>query len=284
MIIDTTIKIDKPEPDRPRPLSEYSTEEKVAWFDEFYEIAEDYAKEDIEYNLKVYESMFINAAKDILKYNRLFRIYEFQGIVVVNDYALSRIKLAAGKSAMIIDTTQTKIERQLGYLTPRHVKGCSGLFHLQGGIQVLLGKHFIDGIPHIGTDKCCCRDSMVPGSCAVCHGYPFGSLEEDWVEFKKRNPGSFCSQAIWSGFKFRARHNFWKAYGECNRIECRKCSAINYLSPYMFDDGYDWHDRWCIECSATNLFPDNIGEGGWEKIVALGESFPRRLISRRGER
>lgn len=94
------IEIDKPEPspDKPRPLSEYSTEEKVAWFDEFYKTAEDYAKEDIAYNRKVYESMFINAAEDMLKYNRLFRIYEFQGVVVVNDYALSRIEGAAGKS------------------------------------------------------------------------------------------------------------------------------------------------------------------------------------------
>lgn len=170
---------------------------------------------------------------------------------------------------MIIDTTEKS--------TPQPVKGCPGLFHTDGGMGVLAERHVINGVRYIGMDKCCCQDQIVPGSCGICHGIPFGSTNEDWIKFKQQNPDKYCSQAVWCGFKFHARHNFWKAYAVCNTIECWKCFAINYLSPYMFDDGHDSHDRWCIECS-SDLFPNCRGEGSREKIVALGESFPRRAI------
>lgn len=179
---------------------------------------------------------------------------------------------------MIVDTTQTKIE---GELNIRPVNGCPGIFHTNSGMGVLTRQHTIDGVRYIGTDKCCCQDSFVPGSCSVCHGCPFGSTDEDWIKFKQQNPAKYCSQAVWHRFKFYARHNFWMSYSYgtgCNTIECWKCSTINYLSPYQFDDGHDSHDRWCIECS-SDLFPDWSGEGSWEKIIALGGSFPRRLVN-----
>lgn len=170
---------------------------------------------------------------------------------------------------MIVDTTK-KNEH-----TP--VRGCPGLFHTDCGMGVLAERHAINGVRYIGRDKCCCQDSLMPGLCTICHGIPFGSTDEDWIKFKQQNPDKYCSQAVWHGFKFHARHNFWEAYGSCNTIECWKCSAINYLSPYMFHDGHDSHDRWCVECS-SDLFPNCRGEGSWETIVTLGASFPRRLI------
>lgn len=78
--------------DNTRSLSEYSNEDKIKWFDEFYKTAEKYVKEDFEHNLKVYEKMFISAAEDILKRRRPWRIYELIGKVVINDYASSKIE------------------------------------------------------------------------------------------------------------------------------------------------------------------------------------------------
>ncbi|MHA2279907.1 MAG: hypothetical protein ACXAC5_03395 [Promethearchaeota archaeon] len=96
MIVDTTRTKTEHQLDDTRPLSDYSDADKVKWFNEFYESAEEYAEEKIEYNRKVYESMFINAARDILKRKKPFRIYEFQGIVVVNEYALNAFSRRGG--------------------------------------------------------------------------------------------------------------------------------------------------------------------------------------------
>ncbi len=71
-------------------LSDYSDEDKIKWFDEFYEMAEEYAKEDNKRNREVYECMFINSAKDVLDCNPPSRYYQFIGPVIVNTHAIEK--------------------------------------------------------------------------------------------------------------------------------------------------------------------------------------------------